>query len=1073
MTHLNRVIAVCCGMASFPLFAQLLGSGHCAAWRTNYTNGAQNDTVYYYPPGQLGTLTATPQGGTGPWNFVWQVYNQGTNSWNPLTTVNGQPSSTQSGLANGGYRVSITSSTNVLVGCYRAWIGTYTAGNIQASHTATCQTVNLSATVTPGTLTGYFNPPPTPMLINNQTQITVCFTANHTYVSDLGFYLVGPASCGSPTVVLAPNPGSIGMGAVCNSGDNLNNLCFSSTSAANFNVCTSPTPLTGTFGSYGVGQTPINWAPLFGCDATAPGWRVQIYDCIGLDSGALTGATITFNGQNACGSPQTVTYTTPSGFSSPIFDNSCSPNTAAIYTVPQTPAQPLSFTCSNLWTANPVVSIPNASSANTSLPAPPVPTAFTYGVVCSAGGTPVGGYMNCPDGNSSPTTYYTPVPPTLPVLTGPPVICTGETTQFTSNMPGGVWSGPGINPGSGVFSNVPGTYTLTYNPNQPCTAPNTIQIQVQQFAQVNETIDLPPICSTAPPMFVGDYANLQGPGISQVPGGYSFDPGAVGLGSYTFTSSVDGACQTLNYTIHIDVIPPPVPVITPVSPVCVDGAPLTLLASIPGGVWSGNGITGSASGQFDPGVAGPGSWLVTYTTTGDCVANSSQTVQVESLPVLTMTDPGLICINGSPVQLSAQPTGGTWSGTGITPQGSLNPQLVGGLQASLAYSVTGVCSVTEQFTVDLTPAPQPDAGPDQQICQGQSAVLSVSGNYTSVSWQPGGPGASITATTQGNYTVTVTSPEGCTGTDQAFLTVTPMPVINLGPDASICEGDVFVISAPYPGNWSTGAFGPSISVTQTGTYTYTYPNSGCPVGDAINVTVFQYPIISLGDDQTICPGQSTSFDVGYDVLWSTGAVAPSLTVTNSGTYSAQAMNGPCTAYDEVTVELLPLPIADLGPDIFRCLGKEIQLSAFNPYNSTYLWSTGATTPSISFPGIQEGSFVYSVLVTNVCGTATDGIAVTIEDCEPTFYIPNAFTPDNDGINDAWRPVVRNLTKYELIVFDRWGEVVFYSTDPEQYWTGSFQGGDYYVPPGVYPFRLNYATDRHDAGYKVGHVTVVR
>ena len=116
-------------------------------------------------------------------------------------------------------------------------------------------------------------------IVSSATGITVCFTATHTYVSDLGFYFIGPPSCNSPRITLYPEPTS-----VCNSGDNVDNLCFSTDSVSNLNVCTNPPfTLSGTYGSSN--GMPIDWTSLYGCNSIAPGWRIQIYDCISSDIG--------------------------------------------------------------------------------------------------------------------------------------------------------------------------------------------------------------------------------------------------------------------------------------------------------------------------------------------------------------------------------------------------------------------------------------------------------------------------------------------------------------------------------------------------------------------------------------------------------------------------------------------------------------------------------------------------------------------------------------------------------------------------------------------------------------------
>jgi gliding motility-associated-like protein len=89
------------------------------------------------------------------------------------------------------------------------------------------------------------------------------------------------------------------------------------------------------------------------------------------------------------------------------------------------------------------------------------------------------------------------------------------------------------------------------------------------------------------------------------------------------------------------------------------------------------------------------------------------------------------------------------------------------------------------------------------------------------------------------------------------------------------------------------------------------------------------------------------------------------------------------------------------------------------------------------------------------------------------FIPTAFTPDADGINDIWKPVGRDLVSYQLRVFNRSGEVVFETGDMEQYWDGSIRGGEYYVPNGTYSFILQTTDARYNSFERSGHVQLVR
>ena len=106
----------------------------------------------------------------------------------------------------------------------------------------------------------------------------------------------------------------------------------------------------------------------------------------------------------------------------------------------------------------------------------------------------------------------------------------------------------------------------------------------------------------------------------------------------------------------------------------------------------------------------------------------------------------------------------------------------------------------------------------------------------------------------------------------------------------------------------------------------------------------------------------------------------------------------------------------------------------------------------------------------------DTIIANFAQEEFTMYLPNSFTPNNDGKNDVFLPIGRSydVDKYELMIFNRWGEVVFHSTDPMEAWNGSFQGGEYYIGDEIFMFKLK-VKPVHEIEEKVidGHITVIR
>jgi gliding motility-associated-like protein len=152
-----------------------------------------------------------------------------------------------------------------------------------------------------------------------------------------------------------------------------------------------------------------------------------------------------------------------------------------------------------------------------------------------------------------------------------------------------------------------------------------------------------------------------------------------------------------------------------------------------------------------------------------------------------------------------------------------------------------------------------------------------------------------------------------------------------------------------------------------------------------------------------------------------------------------------------------------------CVDQGVVISASHPNNASYYWNNGDTT---AYTIVYE-SGLYVVGVTNDCGTIQDEVMVSYEDCSYTLYLPNSFTPDNDGINDVWKIESYNIAKMNFMLFNRFGEKVLESTDPHFVWTGEFQDGSHYSPDGIYSYRLSYESTEGDVGTRKGIIFLLR
>lgn len=355
-----------------------------------------------------------------------------------------------------------------------------------------------------------------------------------------------------------------------------------------------------------------------------------------------------------------------------------------------------------------------------------------------------------------------------------------------------------------------------------------------------------------------------------------------------------------------------------------------------------------------------------------CSDTISQTIVVNALPLANAGADRTVC-NGITVNLTA--TGGT---TYNWMPGNLNSASITVSPASTTNYTVQVtdangCSATDNAIVNVNPLPTANAGANQAICTGAAATLSGSGGLT-YSWSPGSAtSASITVnpTSTTNYTLTVTDANGCQDTAQVRVTVNPLPVVSAGPDQTICNGSIvsFTASGASTYQWNPiGSTSQTVLVTPSTNSTYIVIGTdinGCVSRDTVSAFVFAVPVVSL-NPTFICQGYSTTLDAGnpgstYD--WSTGETSQTISVSDSGTYSVvvTSANG-CAALAQ-TVVTVGGNITANPTTVNICSGLTTTLNAGNP-GSTYAWSTGATTQTITTG--TSGNYYVTITDPNGC-----------------------------------------------------------------------------------------------------------
>lgn len=226
----------------------------------------------------------------------------------------------------------------------------------------------------------------------------------------------------------------------------------------------------------------------------------------------------------------------------------------------------------------------------------------------------------------------------------------------------------------------------------------------------------------------------------------------------------------------------------------------------------------------------------------------------------------------------------------------------------------------------------------------------------------------------------------------------------------------------------------------------------------------------LGKDTSSC--NPLKLDIGIDeiyganYLWNTGSTDNRITTSGFADYWLELEQNGCKIRDTISVIPRPKPVVYLGPDTSVCRNKPVVLTTGNQTFDTYLWSTGETSPSILVTQIGT----YHIAVTQSGCEAADTIVVRAGDCD--VYIPSAFTPNNDNLNDDFG-VVENTTLqyYSMQIFSKWGQLIFNSNDVTRKWDGTYKGKK--MPNGSYVWILNYTNIRGRKFYEQGMVMLLR
>lgn len=616
----------------------------------------------------------------------------------------------------------------------------------------------------------------------------------------------------------------------------------------------------------------------------------------------------------------------------------------------------------------------------------------------------------------------------------------------------------------------------------------------------------------------------------------TFIPGTTTDGTFTYTITGSPPCPDASATVDVNTVAASEAGSGQPLALCSNGPPVDLSTSLagtpdPGGAWT-TPFGGASNGTIDPATAIAGAYTYTIAANAPCPA-ASTVVDVSISPApdtgtdavaqVCGTDPAVLLVG----QLGGTPDPlGTWTGPDGLPHGALF-DAASDPPGTYTYSIAGTppCA-SSSSTVDMIVAQAAEAGIDgaASLCENDAAsdpIQWLSGSPDAGGTWTSPSGATLTTldpstATNGAYTYTVSGMGPCPD-DQSVVAITIDQLPEAGNDASVSlcadasdENLFLLLGSAQPGGTWNGPFGAASGtfqpgMDQPGAYTYTVLGVGACAGEtdaaAVDVAVnpLPVPIFNFNSAAGCAPMvvRFTNLDPAAvtSALWSFGDGG-----TDSGVAGAVHSYIEAGSYD-VTLEVADangcvgstsisnaITVSD-GPDPgFYALPLRVsvndpvtQVTHLPEAGVSYVWNIGTSTLDTS--GIFALTLASVVGEYPICLTATDGLGCSATECisvvvddELTIFVANAFTPNGDDINDWFRPSVIGVEEdwYRFLVFDRWGELVFSTDDPDQAWNGGMNNDGKPLPDGVYVWTLR-AKDQFttESAELVGTVTLLK
>ena len=440
-----------------------------------------------------------------------------------------------------------------------------------------------------------------------------------------------------------------------------------------------------------------------------------------------------------------------------------------------------------------------------------------------------------------------------------------------------------------------------------------------------------------------------------------------------------------------------------------------------------------------------------------------------------------------------------------------NPQYtyaqLGTFNISLIVSTDKGCIDTVQSSVNIVDKPPIQLTNDTLICTADTLQLRAIGDGV-FSWSPNYmisdtniPNPLVSPDVATKYYVTLTNGPGCVNIDSVLVRADPSVILTMPQDTIICRSDQVVLRPQTNGlqySWSpanliqdagvrNAVARPTDPVT---TFTLISRLGICNTSGTVTVRTVPYPTVSAGNDAIICASETITLNAtgnASSFIWSparfvrsynsASTVAQPTVTTNFIVRATDNLGCPKPVFDTVLITVVPPVNVFAGNDTTVVVGQPLQLNGigavgFNWLPPTYLDNPNISNPIATFDGSRE-YFTYVLRTTSAEGcTASDTMTVRIFRTAPDIFVPTAFTPNRNGLNDVFKPIPVGISTLQYFrVYNRWGQLLYSTSVMNDGWDGLFRGRE--QAPDTYVWTVSGTDFAGNVITKKGTVVLIR